>query len=368
MTRLLFSLSLIFFLFACGGKEKDPPASGAGDSQSTAPATAPPKHRPTETVTNSTVNRPIVITGRVVPLQEATVSSQVPGIVLPTRKLLQEGKYYADGEVMVTIDNETLRLGLKADRAKLVTAIVPLLSDLSIDYADEYPAWQAFTNNIKADEPLPELPVIENEQLRYFINSRGIPAQYYGIQARESTLEDYTIRAPFSGQLTMASVEPGSYVNPGQPLARISRTDVYEVKVSLSPDAVAQVESGQQVQLHSRRLGSEYTATVNRFGAAIDVTTQSVTAFLRLSGKGLRAGLYLEGELPGSKLENVAVLPREALNRDRAVYVITDGVVRAKPVEVALIEADKVYLRGLTDGERVIIEASEESIVGTRAK
>jgi len=212
------------------------------------------------------------------------------------------------------------------------------------------------------------MPEIKSEQLRYYINSRGIPAQYYGIQAKEATLDDYTVRAPFSGSLTMAAIDPGSYVNPGQALAKISRTDVYEVKTSLPADAVARVKIGQRIKFNSRNLGEAYTGTVNRFGTAIDPTTQQVVAYVRLSGKHLRSGLYLEGELPGSMLADVAVLPRESLNRDQAVYVIADGIVKSKSVEVVLVESDKVYLRGLTDGDRVIVQTAGESIIGTRAK
>lgn len=363
--RHLFLLSLSLLVFACGENGENPSESAPVSSTAT---DAPAKVYATETVSIGDIKQPIRLTGRVVPVQEATVSSQVPGIVLPTDKLLQEGEYYAKGEVMVRIDNENLRLGLKAERAQLVTALIPLLSDLSIDYAADYPAWEAFVRNIAADQKLPLMPAMENEQLRYFINSRGIPARYYGIQAKEATLDDYTVSAPFSGRLTMASVDPGSYVNPGQPLAKISRTDLYEVKASLPADVVSQVREGQTIVFRSRNLGQEYTGTVNRFGTAIDPTTQSVIAYVRLTGKNLRSGLYLEGELPGATLEKVAVLPREALNRDDAVYVIIDGIVKSKPVEVVLIESDKVYLRGLAAGDRVIVQTSGEAIIGTRAK
>lgn len=368
--RQLITLTFAMLVFACGGKDESTEPASPAPSTSTAPAAAPGKVAvyPTETVTIRTVNQPIRITGRVTPMQEATVASQVPGIVLPTDKLLQEGKYYRKGETMIHIDNEQLRLGLRADRSQLITAIVPLLSDLSIDYAAAYPAWEAFANAIKADAALPDLPKITDKQLGYYINSRGIPAQFYGIKAKEALLDDYTVRAPFSGRLTMASVDPGSYVQPGAPLARISRTDMYEVKASLPAVAVERVKVGQQLKLHTRNLGKTYTGTVNRFGTAIDPTTQTVTAYVRVSGAELRTGLYLETEIPGSSLEDVAVLPKEALTRDNTVYVIADGVVTKKAVEVALVESDKVYLRGLNAGDRVIVRTESEAIVGTRAK
>lgn len=379
--RFLTILSFPLFLFACGG--------GAATEANTAPTTAPEGERgasreqglpapaaapekiaayPTEIVQNRSVEQPIRITGRVVPLQEAVVASQVPGIVLPTDKLLQEGKYYQKGETMVRIDDEQLRLGLRAERSKLVSSLVRILSDLSIDYAADYPQWETFANGIRPDQPLPEMPAINNNQLRYYVSATGIPAQYYGIKAQEALLDDYTVRAPFSGQLTMAQVDPGSYVQPGAPLARISRTDIYEMKAAIPASAAVLIRPGQQLKLRARNLNRSYDGTINRFGTAIDPTTQTVTAYVRVSGPELRSGLYLEAELPGEKISDVAVLPKEALTRDNTVYVITNGIVGKKAVDIALIESDKVYLRGLTDGDRVITQTVTEAIVGSRAK
>ncbi len=365
---------LLTLLWACGGHEPAEstitPAPDRASAPAAAPASAPATALPsylTQTVSKQTVNRPVPISGRVVPLQEATVASQVPGIILPTDKLLQEGKYYRKGETMVKIDDEQLRLGLRAERSKLITALVPLLSDISLDYANEHPAWERFVNQIKANESLPAMPAMTNEQLRYFINSRGIPAQYYGIKAREALLDDYTVTAPFSGKLTMAAAEPGSYVAPGAPLAKIARTDLYEVRAQIPAVTIDQVATGQKVKLFARNLGQEFTGTVHRFGAAIDPATQTVPTFIRVSGKALRTGLYLEAELPGNALTDIVVLPKEALTRDQQVYVINDGIIGTKAVEVALVDADKVYLHGLDNGDRVITEAVNKAIVGSKA-
>lgn len=324
---------------------------------------------PTAEVLVRDVSRPIRFTGRVVPLQEAVLSSQVPGIVQPTDKLLQKGKYYAKDEIVVQIDNEQLRLGLRAERSQLKSAIVRLLSDLSMDYPTEYPAWKKFTDAIQPDTELPPLPTGGSEQLAYFISARDIQAKYYGIQAQEALLDDYTVRAPFSGRLTMAAVDPGSYVQPGAPLAKISRTDTYEVEAAIPASAMDQVKVGLQLQLKSRNLGKTYSGTINRFGTEIDHETQSIIAYVRVSDEELRSGMYLEAELQGPMIDKVAVLPKEALTRDNSVLVISpEKVVQAKPVEVVLIESDQVFLRGLSNGDRVIIRQVQGTITGTRAE
>jgi multidrug efflux pump subunit AcrA (membrane-fusion protein) len=364
--RNVIILLLAGLLYSCGGENPDE-ATTAASATAEAAVVVPPTY-PTETVSLGTYDLPIRLTGRVIPVQEATISSQVPGLVLPTGKLLQEGKFYRKGETMVRLDNEQLLFGLQAERSQLIASLVRILSDLSIDYAAEYPQWESFTNAIKADQFLPALPAIKDGQLNYYVSATGIPAQYYAIKAKESTVDDYTIRAPFSGLLTMAAVDPGSYVSPGMPLAKISRTDVYEVRADLPANAVLQVKVGQKIQFLARNLDRKYTGTVDRFGSAIDPATQTVPVFIRISGPELRSGLYLEADLPGKQLTTVAILPKESLTRDNQVLVIEDGVVIAKGVEVALVESEKVYLRGLADGDRVITVEPQGAIIGSRAR
>ncbi|MEL6143488.1 MAG: HlyD family efflux transporter periplasmic adaptor subunit, partial [Bacteroidota bacterium] len=323
---------------------------------------------PTKTVQLRDIEQPIRFTGRVIPVQETQIFSQVPGQVLPSEKILQEGKYYRRGELMLAIDRERLDYQLQAQRSQLITALVRIMSDLSIDYPKEHPIWEKFVKSIQPGNRLPVFPSIDNEQLRYFINANEIPSLYYQIKAQEATLDDYLIKAPFSGKLTGANVDPGSVVQPGQLLATLSRTDIFEVRAAVPVASASSLKVGQRIELFSRNLERSYQGTVNRLGASIDPNTQSVTAFIRVSGPDLRTGLYLEAELAGQSLEQVAILPKEAMSRDNHVYVISDGVVKSKPVNPLVIDSDKAYVAGLNSGDRVITQSIASSIIGTRAK
>ncbi|MEM6394990.1 MAG: HlyD family efflux transporter periplasmic adaptor subunit [Bacteroidota bacterium] len=368
MHKTIAAALLLLLLWSCGNSE---PVEGN-------PEASTPKQEELQPIRNDLataiaqpeqVEQPIRITGRVIPLQEATISSQVPGLVLPTEKILQAGKYYNKGETMIKIDNEQLRYTLQSERSQLVSAIVRLLSDMSLDYPKQHPNWVAFVDRIKADEVLPAMPEVSDQQFRYFINAAGIPAQYYGIKAREVLLDDYYVRAPFSGRLTMADVDPGSFVQPGQPLARISRTDIYEMEASVPVSAGDLVKEGQQIDLYSNNLDRNFKGRVHRLGTAIDPGTQSLIAYVRISGQGLRSGLYLQGEINGGTLEDVYVLPKDALSRDQTVFIVDrEGVARSKAVELVTVDANQVYLRGLEPGTEVIIEAVDEPLAGSRVK
>ncbi|MEL6392613.1 MAG: HlyD family efflux transporter periplasmic adaptor subunit [Bacteroidota bacterium] len=369
MQKLSAAILLVLLVWSCGGT--DAPTETVESQQDLTDQAEQPirSDLATEIVEPERVERPIRFTGRVIPLQEATISSQVPGLVLPTEKILQAGKYYRQGETMIRIDDEQLRYTLQAERSQLVSAIVRLLSDMSLDYPAQHPIWEAFVNDIQADEMLPDLPKIEDQQFRYFINAAGIPAQYYGIKAREVSLDDYTVRAPFSGKLTMADVDPGSFVQPGQPLARISRTDVYEMEASLPANGSELIREGQEISLYSSSLDRSFEGRVHRLGTAIDPGTQSLIVYVRVSGEGIRSGLYLEGEIAGQTLEEVYMLPKDALGRDQSVYVVdTDGIAQSQEVELILVESDQVFVRGLEPRTEVIIEQVDSPIAGSRVK
>ncbi len=373
MTKLYYALFALLSLASVGcsnaeeASAKTPDSDVAAASAKTPGLAASAKTYPTEAATIADISQPIMLTGRVVPLQEATIATQVPGLVLPTGKILQEGTAYRKGEVILAIDDKNLRMNLRAARAEFASALVRLLPTLSLDHPQAYASYKAFADGIDPAKPLPALPTPATETLRYYLAVNGVDGQYYRIKAQEATLEDFVVRAPFSGKLTMASVQAGSIVQPGQPLATLSRTDEYEVRLAVPNVAVALVRPGSTLALRDAATGKVYRGRVNRFATDLDAGTQTLTAFARVSGAGLYSGLYLEAELDGQVLTQVAVLPKQALTRDGNVYVVADSTVQVKPVTVALIEADKVYLRGLAAGDRVIVAPLDGSVVGTRA-
>lgn len=370
LSTLSFALGLLI-VQACSDAEASPEDAASAKTQdgSTGGTHVLAKAYPTETVTVTDVSTPIAITGRIVPLQEATISSQVPGLVLPSKRIAQEGSFYRKGEVMFAINNEPLVMSLKAARAEFASAIVRLLPALQNDYRYAFPRYKAFVDAIDPSRTLPELPKATTDTLRYFLGAAGIDGQYFRIKAQEATLDDYVVRAPFTGRLTSANLQPGAVVQPGQPLATLQRNDVYEVRAAVPAAAAVRLKAGQKIAMRAPSIDRTYRGTVDRLSSQIEDGSQSVTAFIRVSGEELRTGLFLEADLPGQTLRQVAALPKEVLTRDGNVYVIRDSTVRLQAVEVAALQADKVYLRGLTTGERVITSGVQgTAVVGTRAQ
>ena len=71
----------------------------------------------------------------------------------------------------------------------------------------------------------------------------------------------------------------------------------------------------------------------------------------------LAAGLYVEAEIVGRTVENVAVLPRSAIRDGDVVLVVDDDDrLRLRRVEVLRRSADRAIVRGgLANGERICL-------------
>lgn len=361
-----FLLSLSFLLIHCGSESSN---------EKRAPATKDPVNQPNTPTTSfktievkpSSFERSINITGRIKPLETIQISAEVQGKALSTGKLLDEAVRYRKGELLVKIDDAQFSLNLQSQKSQFQAALVRIMPQIKLDYADSHKAWDEYLRKFDPSAVLAPLPEVKNEQLQFFLSANNIFSSYYSIKSAEETLLKYEIKAPFTGIITQGNVTPGTIINPNVPLATFSRTDLFEVKAAVSSTYIANLKQGQKLELTHRNTGEVYKGTIHRIGGAIDPSTQSVPVFIRVSGKHLREGMFLESSLDANTYDDIVALPLAALNRSNQVHVIQDSLVSLKDVKPLIYEQDQVWVEGLNEGEQVITEEIIEPIVGTRA-
>ncbi len=357
-------LSLLLGILGCSA----PPESTTSDTNGSTTASSPtPASFKTVVAAPSDQSRSINITGRVQPIEKLPVVAEVQGIALPTSKLLIEGVTYRKGETMILIKDTDYRLNLQAQKSQFQTLLVRNMSKIKLDYPKAYDSWLAYLKAFDPEALLPELPETENEKLRFFLSANDIYSTYYNIKSAEELLPKYRIRAPFTGVITQGSLSPGSVINPGVQLALLSRSDVYELKASVSSADIARLKKGQKIKVTHNNTGESWNGMVHRIGGTIDPGTQAVPVFIRVSGRNLREGMFLEGNLQADSYKQVIVLPLSAMNRNNQIHIIQDSIVVLKDVQPVHFAQDMVWIRGLSGGEEIIVEPAQEPIVGVRA-
>ncbi len=93
----------------------------------------------------------------------------------------------------------------------------------------------------------------------------------------------------------------------------------------------------------------------------IDEQTRMINVIVRVDGPyaskpPLAVGLFAEVDISGHVLENAAILPRSAIHGGDTVWVLDDGLLRFRKVNVARFFDDYAMIQGgLNDGERVVL-------------
>ena len=183
------------------------------------------------------------------------------------------------------------------------------------------------------------------------------------------------VRAPFSGVLTEVHVEKGQYVQPGNPLYRVTQIDAVEIAIPLHPLDFAKlaelVLAGEQpkVELAENEVASSrWTGRVVRISPEADIATRTIDVFVEVDNRvdgqqvavPLLPGSFVQARMEGPILTEQIVIPRAAVIGNTPgstrVFVERDGKAVAVPVEVSRrLEAQAFISSGLTSGDRIVM-------------
>lgn len=304
------------------------------------------------------------ITGRVIPFQKVEVVSQVQGIARGTAKPFKEGVDFKSGQVLVNIDSEEFRNNLTAQKSQFLSSLVRIMSDLKIDYPEEFETWNRYLESISIEKSIPQIPDVDRAQLRYFLSANNIYNLYYSIKSAEETLQKYQVRAPFDGTVVESTIDRGSLVRLNTKLGEFIRTDKYEIQASVSISAIQSIKEGLIIPFTSPDMNGKWDATVHRIGKRVDPATQAVTVYLTVSGEDLKEGMYLEGTLDANIYEDAVELSKELITRNNQVYLIKDSTVQLKNVELLAFNSGTVIVSGLDAGDRVIVDPIQSPVQG----
>ncbi len=311
--------------------------------------------------------RQLSISGRLQPLEQQQVVPEVSGKALPTKKILNEGVRYRRGEPMVRVDDTRYKLDLASQKSQFQASLVRIMSQIKLDYADAHETWDQYLRSLDRAQLLPVLPEVTDDQLLFFLSANNVFAQYYAIKSAEELLPKYEIKAPFTGVVISGNLSAGAVVNGGVPVAVYSRSDVYELRAAVSTTDVNRFKANQRLELMHAATGETWEGVVHRLAGTVDPGSQSIPLFIRVSGRHLREGMFLEATLESDRYQQVVVLPLTALNRSNQVHCIIDSIVVLKEVVPVYYDKDSVWVTGLQQGDQVIIEELFRPIAGSKA-
>lgn len=298
--------------------------------------------------------------GRVGSSQQVNLIAEVGGKLEPGNISFKEGTNFSRGSLLAKIKNDEQRLNLQSRKSSFLNLVATVLPDLRIDFADIFPAWEQYYAEIDLNRDLPELPAIGSAKAKAFLSTANILSEYYTIKSLEENLKKYNLYAPYNGSIQSVNVEIGSVVNPGTTIASIIRTDRLELKVPIELKDIDQVSIGTEVNIYQEgRDDKQWTGEIVRKADFVDPNNQSVNVYIAINSpeNDVYDGMYLRAVIPGEEVQEGMTVARSIVKNKNEVFVVNDGVLQTKTINIAQIDQNKIIFSGLAAGDLLVIDA-----------
>jgi RND family efflux transporter MFP subunit len=197
------------------------------------------------------------------------------------------------------------------------------------------------------------------------------------VDQAQLNLERTTIRAPFDAHILSQNVTAGSQVGPGDDLGRLVGTEYYWVTATVPVSKLQWLhfpendkDRGSEVLIKNSTAWPEEQyreGYLDKEIGALDGQTRLARVLVKvadplakntdLEGKPkLMIGTFVEVDIQANKLDNVVRLSRDYIRSNETVWVMKEGKLEIREVDIVLTDNDYAYIRkGLEEGEQIVI-------------
>lgn len=267
------------------------------------------------------------VQGRVDFDQNATVAARSAGTLTSIR--VQRGDRVSKGQVLATIDASILDAGIAELRTRMDLARVV--------YEKQARLWKQEIGT----------------EIQYLQAKNNFEALQRNLATLGRQRELYNVVAPFNGTVDEVLPKQGEVTAPGAPVVRLTGGSGGKILADISESYAGRIKPGDRALVSVPDLGQDdIPATVRVVSRAIDPTSRTFTAELRLSGKQatrLQPNMVATVRIQNYNRQNATVLPVDLVQRDEQnAYVLV--VEQKGPQKVA---AKRVIQTGNTYNGRV---------------
>lgn len=201
------------------------------------------------------------------------------------------------------------------------------------------------------------------------------------VEQSERNLASTRLTAPFDGTIRSSSAEIGKLANVNDVLVSMYQAESLEARFVLTDEQFGRLQAdsggiiGRNMSVTWNVGGIDYTfpAIIERIGADIATARGGVEVFATIDTSGnkvtLRPGAFVELTLPDRTFERVVRLPETALFGGDTVYVVENGELAERKVQVTAFQGENVLIAsGLNEGEEVLLTRIAEISPGLKVR
>lgn len=290
----------------------------------------------TAIIKKNAVDLDFSVNGNFQAAQQLTFTAENSGRI--TRILVDEGSRVSKGQLLATIDAETLTADLEAA--------------------------QAAYENAKRDQERYESSFqtggVTQQQLdQAKLNTRNALTR---LQQAKIKTGDANIKAPFNGIVNKRFIEQGAYVSPGTQLFQLVDVSKLKLAVTVNESQVANLKVGDRVRVKSNVFPDKnYTGKVT-FIAPLADNSLNFPVEIQIdnnTGNTLKAGMYGTAIFEFPEQAPTITVPRTAFVgsvSSNKVYVLeAENIAKERKVIAGRVAGEQVeILEGLKEGETIV--------------
>lgn len=294
---------------------------------------------------------PVIELNGVVQARTVTrIIPQVGGRVVKVAPGFRPGATVSKGDVLFVIDPSDYRLAVERTLAEIAVARSDL-ARLEAEAAAEREIWQGQF----PDRPIPDLiarvPQIAAARARI---QSGEAAQ----KGAELSLGRTTVRAPFDARILETQLDVGQVVSSSAAVGQMFSIESLEIAVPVSAEQrrLLGAVRGQDVSIYGPASGQGIVrGTLARASAALDERTRLGTLYVTADTPDLlTAGEFVTVRINGENTPASYRVPAAALTSRDRLWVVEDGQLAGRTVEVLGREADMAVVRVFDDASGVV--------------
>lgn len=369
-SRPLTSIALVLAL-AASGAETQAVESKAATPPVAAAVTVTPAIR-------SEVVEAVTVTGTLVPRQEILVGPEIEGLRI-LELFADEGDKVAKGQVLVRLSRETLDAQLAQSDAALSRADAAIAQARSqIANAQANATWtkqdldrsQSLLSRGASTQAMVEqkmsiarasqaqLQAANDALAAARADRKNIEAQRAELMVRIGRAE---VRTPSAGLVSRRTAKVGAVAAAsGEPLFRIIADGAIELDAEVPEQRLLELKEGQGATVILAD-GSQVAGKIRLLSPEVDRATRLGRVRIALeSDSKARIGSFARASIELRRAMSITV-PASAIIYDggkATLQTVVNGVVRAKPVEIGLVNGGRAEIvKGVAEGETIVVRA-----------
>lgn len=330
------------------------------------------------TIKKGTFEPIIVATGTVQPVEDVNLSPLVSGQVIRRDPAFTPGGFVKKNQILLQIDPADFRNTLELRKSEFLQSQTTLDTEMGRQQIAVQDLQLIADDSLFGSNPLSEEErqlVLRKPQLNAVKATIG--AAKAAVDQAKLNLERTTIRAPFDAHILSQNVTKGSLVAQGDILGRIVGIKEYWVVATVPVSKLQWLsfpndnsEKGASVRIENSSAwpdGAYREGYLDRQIGALDGQTRLARVLVKvtdplattaeLEGKPkLMIGTFVEVNIQADAIPNVVRLNRDYVRSNETVWVMKDGKLEIRKVEIVLTDDTHAYIReGLEDDEKVVI-------------